>query len=133
LAIILVSLLFCWLVSVGLALVIARSKLDSPNHGLKNEIIARGAALLGATLAISVFSFAASVLTAWSVTLPIFPMAFGICILPLFLPQIVSKTNQVIISSQSWIWLSVIITVLTGLAMALSILVRLIKSAPELI
>ena len=121
-----------WATAIGAALMVARARLASGAPTLRDELLARGVAFLAATMALSGFSLAAIVLTTTTLILAIAPPAWVLSVLPLFIPPLHRRNGDLLVSSETWIQVSVAATVASGLAMSLFILVRLLMTRPEL-
>ena len=129
----LLVLLGLWLVTVGAALLVARNRLTRGDTTLRDELLARGVALVAASVALSGFGLAAALLTRTGMVMALVPGAWVLSVLPLFIPPLRRRTGGVLVSSETWVLVSVLITVGGGLFMALFILVRLLLTGPELV
>ena len=133
LSLILIIFLVLWGATVGTALLVARDRLDSPSASLMDELLARGVAFVAASLALLGFGLAASVASTTTHVLIIVPPTWALSVLPLFVPSLRRADGTILVSSQSWIVVSVGVTILGGLSISLSLLVRLILTGPELV
>ena len=133
LSLILIFFLVLWGVTVGTAMLVARDRLDSPSASLWDELLARGVAFVAASLALLGFGLAASVASTTIHVLIIVPPIWALSVLPLFLPSLRRADGAILVSSQSWIVVSVGVTILGGMSIALFLLVRLILTGPELV
>ena len=132
-SLIIIIFLVLWGFTVGTALIVARNRLDSPLVSLWDELLARGVAFMGASLALIGFGLAASMASTTTHVLIIVPPTWTLSVVPLFLPPLRRASGAIVVSSQNWIVVSVGVTVLGGLTISLSLLVRLILTGPELI
>ena len=121
-----------WLASVGSALVVARFRLSSQNPTLRDELLARGVAFLAVTFALSGFSLASIAFTTTSLVIVVALPGWALTVLPLLAPPIRRSTGGLLISSETWVYVSVGLSVATGLAMAFYVLARLLMTRPEL-
>ena len=121
-----------WLASVGSALVVARFRLSSQNPTLRDELLARGVAFLAVTFALSGFSLASIVFTTTSLVIVVALPGWALTVLPLLAPPIRRSTGGLLVSSETWVYVSVGLSVATGLAMAFYVLARLLMTRPEL-
>ena len=121
-----------WLASVGSALVVARFRLSSQNPTLRDELLARGVAFLAVTFALSGFSLASIAFTTTSLVIVVALPGWALTVLPLLAPPIRRSTGGLLVSSETWVYVSVGLSVATGLAMAFYVLARLLMTRPEL-
>ena len=121
-----------WLASVGSALVVARFRLSSQNPTLRDELLARGVAFLAVTFALSGFSLASIAFTTTSLVIVVALPGWALSVLPLLAPPIRRSTGGLLVSSETWVYVSVGLSVATGLAMAFYVLARLLMTRPEL-
>jgi drug/metabolite transporter (DMT)-like permease len=130
---ILLTLLGLWAITMGAALIVARDRLTSEHASLRDELLARGVAFLAASLGIFSFSLAATLITTslfvFSIALP----AWLLSVLPLFLPPLRRRDGRLRVSSETWVRVSVGMSVAGGVAVALFVLVRLLLTRPELV
>ena len=122
-----------WIFSVGITLFIARDRLDTPDTGFKDELLARSVAFCSATASLVGFGLLATVVTSSPHFLIVIPLVWTLSVLPLFLPPIRREDHSPIISSSKWVSISVAITILGGFFMSLSILVRLIVRETDIL
>ncbi len=121
-----------WLASVGSALVVARFRLSSQNPTLRDELLARGVAFLAVTFALSGFSLASIAFTTTTLVIVVALPGWALTVLPLLAPPIRRSTGGLLVSSETWVYVSVGLSVATGLAMAFYVLARLLMTRPEL-
>lgn len=134
----LVLILGVWLGLAGLALMAARGHggpyEEGPfRPGLRNEVLARGAALLAASFALWAFSRLAALVLLPGDAWRAFLLGWSLSVLPLAVPPLPRRGGGVLIPSHRLVMASLLLTLLAGLGLALYLLARLIASRPELI
>ena len=129
----LLVLLGFWLAAVGSSLLMARARLSKENPALLDEVLARGVAFVASSAILASFGAAAIVLTTTKLAISLVPWAWALSITPLFIPPIRRKNGQLLVPSETWVLISVLLTVGSGVFLALSILVRLLLTNPQLV
>ena len=126
-------LILMWLGTVGSTVVLARVRLDSDDASWKDEALVRVLAFGAASVALGGFGLAGTIVTDTAEVFFVVAPAWLISALLLCLPPLGRSDEGVRFTSQSWVFCSMIVTVLGGLGMALFVLIRLIISGPELV
>lgn len=129
----LLVLLGLWLAAVGSSLLVARYRLSNDNPTWRSELLARGVALVASSTILASFGAAATILTTTGLAMSLVPWAWAFSVTPLFIPPIRWKNGQMLVSSETWVLISVLLTVGSGVFLALSILVRLLLTDPQLV
>lgn len=129
----LLVLLGLWVVAVGSSLLVARYRLSNDNPTWRSEVLARGVTFVASTAILSSFGAAATILTTTRLAMSLVPWVWVLSIIPLFIPPIRWKNGQVLVSSETWVLISVLLTVGSGVFLALTILVRLLLTDPQLV
>jgi hypothetical protein len=129
----LLVLLGLWLAAVGSSLLMARDRLSKEYPTLRDEVLVRGVAFVGSSAVLASFGAAATILTTTKLAISLVPWAWVLSITPLFIPPIRWKNGQVLVSSETWVLVSVLLTVGSGVFLAFSILVRLLLTNPQLV
>ena len=126
-------LLLMWLGTVGSAVIMARARLGSGDASWKDEALARGLAFGAASVALGGFGLAGTIVTDTAQVFLVVGPAWLISALLLCLPPLGRSDGGIRVSSQTWVFCSMGVTVLGGLGMSLFVLIRLIMSGPELV
>ena len=126
-------LIFMWLGTVGSTVVLARARLDADVVSWKDEALVRVLAFGAASVALGGFGLAGAIITKTNDVFFVIAPAWLISALLLCLPPLGRSEEGVRFTSQSWVFSSMIVTVLGGLGMALFVLIRLVISNPELV
>ena len=121
-----------WAFTVGVSLFVARELLSSSQTKIWAEIFVRITALMAATSALGGFTLASSLISKSGLLLQIGPILWGISVIPLALPKIKRGNGTILINSQTYVFISTVLTALGGLTIAITILVQLILTKPEL-
>ena len=131
-SIILIFMLGMWVVAIGAALLVARARLSSGAPTLADELVARAVAFAAVSTALLGFSVASLLFTTTTMVLTVALPGWAISMLPLFVPPIRRPSGRLLVSSETWVHVSVVLSVVTGLAMAFFVFVRLIMTGPEI-
>ena len=131
-SLILIFMLGMWVVAVGAALLVARARLSSGAPTLGDELVARGVAFAAVSAALLGFSVASLLFTTTTIVLTVALPGWVISMLPLFVPPIRRPSGRLLVSSETLVQVSVALSVVTGLAMALFVFARLIMTRPEI-
>ena len=131
-SIILIFMLGMWVVAIGAALLVARARLSSGAPTLADELVARAVAFAAVSTALLGFSVASLLFTTTTMVLTVALPGWVISMLPLFVPPIRRPSGRLLVSSETWVHVSVVLSVVTGLAMAFFVFVRLIMTGPEI-
>lgn len=121
-----------WVVAVGAALLVARARLSSGAPTLADELVARAVAFAAVSTALLGFSVASLLFTTTTMVLTVALPGWAISMLPLFVPPIRRPSGGLLVSSETWVQVSVVLSIVTGLAMAFFVFVRLIMTGPEI-
>ena len=121
-----------WVVAIGAALLVARARLSSGAPTLADELVARAVAFAAVSTALLGFSVASLLFTTTTMVLTVALPGWVISMLPLFVPPIRRPSGRLLVSSETWVHVSVVLSVVTGLAMAFFVFVRLIMTGPEI-
>jgi hypothetical protein len=132
LSLILIFMLVMWVVAVGAALLVARARLTADAPTLVDELVARAVAFVAVSAALLGFSLASLLFTTTTIVLSVALPGWVISMLPLFAPPIRRPSGRLLVSSETWVQVSVALSVVTGLAMAAFVLVRLLMTRPEI-
>ena len=133
LTLLVVLLLLMWLGTVGSAVIMARARLGDDDATWQDEAVARGMALGAASVALGGFGLAGTIVADTAQVFLVVGPAWLISALLLCLPPVGRADGGVRITSQAWVFCSMVVTVLGGLSMSLFVLIRLIMSGPELV
>ncbi len=125
-------MLAMWFAAVSTVLFVARSRLSSPAPTLRDELLARGFAFLALTAVLSAISLASIAFTTTTLVIVVALPGWALSVLPLLAPPLRRSTGGLLVSSETWVYVSVGLSVATGLAMAFYVLVRLLMTRPEL-
>ena len=131
-SIILIFMLGMWVVAIGAALLVARARLSSGAPTLADELVARAVAFAAVSAALLGFSVASLLFTTTTMVLTVALPGWVISMLPLFVPPIRRPSGRLLVSSETWVHVSVVLSVVTGLAMAFFVFARLIMTRPEI-
>ena len=121
-----------WVVAIGAALLVARARLSSGAPTLADELVARAVAFAAVSTALLGFSVASLLFTTTTMVLTVALPGWAISMPPLFVPPIRRPSGRLLVSSETWVHVSVVLSVVTGLAMAFFVFVRLIMTGPEI-
>ena len=126
-------LILMWLGTVGSTVIIARARLGVDDATWKDEALVRVLAFGATSVALGGFGLAGTIITNTGEVFFVVAPAWLVSALLLCLPPLGRSDGSVRVSSQAWVFCSMIVTVLGGLGMALFVLIRLIISGPELV
>ncbi|MBI2935586.1 MAG: hypothetical protein HYY31_02065 [Chloroflexi bacterium] len=132
-----VFLLLFWGVSGAVALIVARDRLslDAARQkppSLGDEALARGIAFLAAGLALASVGLIATLVTTKGEVMRMVPYLWALCITPLLLPPLRTPLVGFRLTSQAIVVLSMLLTVASGAAIALFLLIRLLLLEPTI-
>lgn len=131
-ALFIVFVAFIWGGSMGLTLLMTRSRLSLDNISIFDHLIVRFVAFLSVSIAMLTLGAVSGRTAAASETTGIVPYLWFIAVIPLIVPPV--KRNGVhLISSEKLIYGSVFLSATGGFALAIATLVQLIRNATTLI
>lgn len=131
-SLVLLFLLVVWTVAIGTTLLVARSRLGRGGASLGNELLARGVALLSATVALGALGLMGSLFTASTDVLRLVPFLWLVAAAPLLVPPL-GWRGAPRVSSMGLIMTSVVLSAAGAPVLALFVLARLIMTNPEII
>ena len=131
-SLVLLFLLVLWTVTVGTTLLVARSCLAPGGASLGNELLARGVALVSASVALGALGLAGSLFTASTDVLRLVPFLWLLAAAPLAVPPL-AWGGAPRVSSMGLIMTSVALSAAGAPVLALFVLARLIMTNPEII
>ena len=131
-ALFIVFVAFIWGGSMGLTLLMTRSRLSLDNISIFDHLIVRFVAFLSVSIAMLTLGAVSGRTAAASETTGIVPYLWFIAVIPLIVPPV--KRNGVhLISSEKLIYGSVLLSATGVFALAIATLVQLIRNATTLI
>ena len=132
-SLVLLLLLAVWAVAVGGALVVARTRLGREGATFRDELVARGFALVALSVALSAMGLAAALFTASTDVLLLMPVLWAVSAAPLAVPPLRRRDGSERVSSFGWVLTSVLLSASSAPVLALFVLVRLILTNPEIV
>ncbi len=131
-SLVLLFLLVLWTVTVGTTLLVARNRIGRAGASLGNELLARGVALVSASVALGALGLAGSLFTASTDVLRLVPFLWLAAAAPLVVPPLAWR-GALRVSSMGLILTSVMLSAAGAPVLALYVLARLIMTNPEII
>ncbi len=131
-ALFIVFIAFIWGGSMGLTLLMTRSRLAGDDVSIFDQLIVRFVAFLSVSTAMLTLGAVSGRTAAATETTGMVPYLWLVALIPLIIPP-VKRNGVYFISSEKLIYASVLLSAAGGFTLAIATLVQLIRNAPTLL